>query len=76
MSYLQSHSLCMVLFVVGLLVAWMFNTSLVGLILSLVLILGGLIQYLIFFRCPHCHKSLVSLNFNIPSQCRHCGHKL
>lgn len=76
MSYLQSHSLCMILFVAGLAVAWLFNTSLVGLVLGLVLILAGFIQYLIFFRCPNCHKSLVGLTFNIPEKCRHCGRRL
>lgn len=76
MTYLQSYKLCMFLFVAGLAIAWLFNTALWGLILGLVLILGGFVQYLIFFRCPKCHKSLVGFRFVIPEKCRHCGHKL
>lgn len=35
--------------------------------------LGGFIQGYIFYRCPHCNKSLMRHGRAVPQKCPHCG---
>ena len=43
---------------------------------AVMIIATGLIQGLIWYRCPHCHKSLMSVSGKIPKKCPFCGGKL
>ena len=44
-------------------------------ILGGAVIFAGLIQAAIFYRCPHCHKSL-ELRGKAPQHCPNCGEKI
>ena len=35
-------------------------------------LLMGLLQYVLYYRCPHCKKPLISIKGRIPESCPHC----
>lgn len=43
--------------------------------LGVCLMLGGIVQALVFYRCPHCEKSL-PIRGRKPDYCPFCGYKL
>lgn len=44
--------------------------------LGFLAIVAGIATDLLFYRCPHCGKSLISVRGSIPSFCPFCGRPL
>ncbi|SFN63971.1 hypothetical protein [Proteiniclasticum ruminis] len=44
--------------------------------LSIGTLLLGLLQYVLYYRCPHCKKPLISSKGRIPVACPHCKKEL
>lgn len=43
---------------------------------AVVILLFGLVQLFLFYRCPHCKKSLLAVKGATPAHCPHCGESL
>ena len=48
---------------------------LLPLIVGAVILIGGIVQAMIFYRCPHCHKPM-ELMGQTPKHCPACGEEL
>lgn len=46
------------------------------LIPALVIVVLDIIQYLIFFRCPHCGRLIRTKSLRMPRYCARCGKEL
>lgn len=46
------------------------------LIPALVIVVLDIIQYLIFFRCPHCGRLIRTKSLRMPRYCARCGEEL
>ena len=78
MRYKKSRTTFYACLYIGLaliLIAAIIKTALWPCILGGAVIFAGLIQAEIFYRCPHCHKSL-ELRGNVPQYCPNCGEKI
>ena len=78
MDYRKSKRLFEICLYVGLgliLVTAVIKFVLWPLILGGIILLGGITQAGIFYRCPHCHKSL-DFRGKDPKFCPECGGKL
>ncbi|MDE7404490.1 MAG: hypothetical protein K2M81_05220 [Lachnospiraceae bacterium] len=76
MDYKKSFWLYIICICAGGVLALIFSTTeeaKVGLILGIIVMILGLIQLLMFYRCPNCYTFLPR---GIPKYCPKCGHKL
>ncbi len=45
-------------------------------VFALLLVVGGLVVKLMFYKCPHCHSGLPLRTLTLPTYCPSCGEKL
>ena len=45
-------------------------------LVSALILVGGISEAAIFYRCPHCGGSLLDKRGGIPKHCPHCGEEL
>lgn len=78
MHYLTSRKLMFALSLGGIFCyAFATGTKTVAFyVAALVLLLGGLLQAVVFYRCPHCGKSLLPYRNGVPKHCPECGEEL
>jgi len=77
MDYKKSYLLFNCCLYAGLalcIVSLMTKVTWVGIIGTIVIVLG-MLQTVIFYRCPNCHKVL-NYKGRKPKHCPECGHKL
>ena len=68
---LSGLSVCLIVIFAGMITAknWI-------LVVGLIILLAEMIQFAVFYRCPHCGKSLTCVNGPVPEHCPHCGKEL
>ncbi len=76
MNYRKSQRLMWGLFIIGfLLMAVGYKNGMYS-VLGVLFIIGGILQQVVFYRCPYCNKSLMNCRDGIPQYCPHCGSEL
>ena len=75
-GYLKSKNLCFILMLSGLIISYTGAGKLWQMVLGLAVMLAGVIQMVIFYRCPDCHKSLFHWTWQTPVKCPRCGRRL
>ena len=45
-------------------------------VVGMIIMISGIIQFSIFYRCHYCGKSLTCIRGPIPECCPHCGKEL
>ena len=75
MDYHKSYYLMFACTGIGILMWLLFQSSVVMLSVGIVVTCGGLLQAMVFFRCPHCKQSW-NIKAGIPQYCPHCGKEI
>lgn len=78
MNYRKSHRLMWGLFIVSflLLAVGYTKNEMIYLVIGTLCTIAGILQSVIFYRCPYCYKSLMDCRDGIPKYCPHCGNEL
>lgn len=78
MSFRKSRMLMWIAFGAGLLLLAMAAGLSFGPLVAAgaIVILAGMIQAAVFYRCPHCGASLLDVRGAIPEYCPRCGGRL
>lgn len=74
-SYILLWALFAAGIIVGGLLTYMTGNDVLGWGIGFLLIAAGLVQMLLFFRCPHC-GALWDTRGGIPNYCPKCGKKI
>ncbi|HBF65752.1 MAG TPA: hypothetical protein DDW34_08430 [Clostridium sp.] len=63
--------ICLFILFVGMITAknWI-------IVFGAIIVIVEAIQFSIFYRCPHCGKSLTCVRGPVPEHCPHCGKEL
>lgn len=78
MNYRNSHKLMWGLFIVCflLLAVGYIKNEMIYYVLGTLCTIAGILQSVIFYRCPYCYKSLMDGRDGILQYCPHCGNEL
>ena len=78
MNYRKSRKWMWILFLIGLLIGAFGAAGNVmwPMLPATAAVLIGVLQAYLFYRCPHCEKSLMGVRGDVPKHCPNCGEKL